>query len=191
MEPLDQNHEATESQEELSLGSLLKKSRNERGIELEEAFRETRIRRQILEALENERWDELSPSTFVKGFLKTYADFLGLDKNTVLELYERSIPIEKGKSESLTQESLGTNRRPLILIVSAVALAFIVSITFLSRKDISIVDKFYQYMGTQEPVAEKKQAPVPEQTKTRDIPDKKEIPSKTMAEEQDLVPEQM
>jgi len=184
VEPLNHNNKgAEEAAEEISLGRLLKKSREERNIEFEEAFRATRIRRQILEALENERWDELPSSTFVKGFLKTYADFLGLDKKTVLELYERNIPIERGKSEPLNQVSLGTKRWPLILILSLVALALIVSIIFLARKDISIVDTFYQYMGTQEPVAEQKPAPVPEEMEALDRLDEQEFPPESVAEE--------
>jgi len=179
VEPLNHNNEETEAAEEISLGRLLKKSREERNIELEEAFKATRIRRQILEALENERWDQLPSAIFVKGFLKTYADFLGLDKKTVLELYERTIPIEKGKSEPLNQVSLGTKRWPLILIFAVLALALIVSIIFLARKDISIVDKFYQYMGTQEPVAEEP-TPVPEEAEFPPAPaaEEKQVPDR-------------
>lgn len=186
MDSVNHNNEGKEAEEELSLGRLLKRSREERQIELEEAFRVTRIRRHTLEALENERWEELPSQTFVKGFLRTYAEFLGLDKNAVLELYERNTPIERGKSEPLNQVSSRTRRWPLILIFSLLALALIASIIFLNRKDISLVDKAYQYMGTQEgPGREEKQAPVWEESEAWVPPEEQELPALSLQEQKE------
>jgi cytoskeleton protein RodZ len=183
VESLNHNNEAKEAGEEISLGRLLKRSREERHIDFEEAFRATRIRGHTLEALENERWDELPSQTFVKGFLKTYAEFLGLDKKTVLELYERNIPIPAGQSEPMNQVSLRTKRWPFILVLSVLALALIASIMFLNRKDISVVDKLFRYMSTQEePVEGEKQAPVLEETGAWDTPDVQEVPSTRVEE---------
>lgn len=70
-------------------GSQLKKIRVERNISLEQVATATRIRLAILQDLEDEEYSELSSSTQTKGFLKLYADFLGLKE----ELAEES-PIE-------------------------------------------------------------------------------------------------
>ena len=164
MEPLNHSNAERETGEEVSLGRLLKRAREERQIELDEAFRVTRIRRHTLEALENERWDELPSQVFVKGFLKTYAEFLGLDKKTVLELYERISPLEGDKSELLKQVSPRTKWWPLKVILPLLALAFIVSIVYLNRRDISIVDKAFQHLGRQEPTGEGKEAAVREES---------------------------
>ncbi len=59
-------------------GSQLKKIRLERSISLEQVATATRIRLAILQDLEDEDYSELSSSTQTKGFLKLYADFLGL-----------------------------------------------------------------------------------------------------------------
>jgi cytoskeletal protein RodZ len=70
-------------------GSQLKKIRVGRNISLEQVATATRIRLAILQDLEDEEYSELSSSTQTKGFLKLYADFLGLKE----ELAEES-PIE-------------------------------------------------------------------------------------------------
>jgi cytoskeleton protein RodZ len=163
VEPSNHNNEGRETGEEVSLGRLLKRSREERQIELDEVFRVTRIRRHTLEALENERWDELPSQVFVRGFLKTYADFLSLDKERVLELYERISLLKGDKSELLKQMSRRKKRWPLKRILLLVALALIASIVFLRWKDISVVDKTFQYLEAQEPVREWREAAVREE----------------------------
>lgn len=67
-------------------GSQLKKIREERNISLEQVASATRIRLAILQDLEDEEYSELSSSTQTKGFLKLYADFLGLKKEQTPEI---------------------------------------------------------------------------------------------------------
>jgi len=159
VEPCNKN-EGKETGDEVSLGRLLKRSREERHIGLDEAYRATMIRRHILEALENDRWDELPPEVFVKGFLKTYAGFLGLDKERVIELYEEVSSVEKVKSEPMKQVSPPKRRWQWGLVAALLVVAFIASIAFLSRKDISIVGKAFQHSGVQEPVEEREEEAV-------------------------------
>jgi cytoskeleton protein RodZ len=148
----NQEQNEKDIREEVSLGSLLKKAREERHIDLDEAFRVTRIRRHTLEAMENEQWDKLPSQVFVKGFLKTYAEFLGLDKEMILAHYQRISPFEKGKSGTLKHVRPSARRRYLGIIISLLALAFIASIVYLNTRDISVVEKSSQYLGTQAPV---------------------------------------
>lgn len=68
------------------LGSQLKKIREERNIPLEAVAAATHIRLAILQDLEDEEYSELSSTTQTKGFLKLYADYLGLpEQETVVE----------------------------------------------------------------------------------------------------------
>lgn len=60
-------------------GSQLKKIREERAIPLEQVAGETRIRLSILHDLEDDAYSELSSSTQTKGFLRLYAQYLGID----------------------------------------------------------------------------------------------------------------
>jgi cytoskeleton protein RodZ len=182
MDPFNHNNAGRETQEEVSLGRLLKRTREDRQIELDEAFRVTRIRRHTLEALENERWDELPSQVFVKGFLKTYAEFLGLSKETVLELYERISPPEGDKSELLKQVRPRRKRWPLTVILSLLALVLIASIVYLKRADVSLVDKAFQDLRTQAPIGEDKETAVREERGDRVEPDEEEALSKSVRE---------
>jgi cytoskeletal protein RodZ len=75
------------------IGSSLRQARQHRGLELADVERETHIRVKYLGALEDERFDVLPGHAYVRGFLRTYAEFLGLDGNLyVEELNQRFAP---------------------------------------------------------------------------------------------------
>ena len=57
-------------------------------IDISEIEAETKIRAKYLRALENEEWDLLPGPTYVKSFLRTYADELGLDGKRLVEEYK-------------------------------------------------------------------------------------------------------
>lgn len=57
-------------------------------IDISEIEAQTKIRAKYLRALENEEWDLLPGPTFVKSFLRTYAEALGLDARLLLEEYK-------------------------------------------------------------------------------------------------------
>ncbi len=61
------------------IGNSLREARTRRQIELPLAEQATKIRVKYLRALEEERFEQLPSQTYVKGFLRTYADYLGLD----------------------------------------------------------------------------------------------------------------
>src|SRR5687767_10880947 len=61
------------------IGSSLKEARLRQGVDLNEAEAATKIRAKYLRALEDESFDVLPAQTYVKGFLRSYADYLGLD----------------------------------------------------------------------------------------------------------------
>ena len=71
-----------------TLGQLLRSARESLGIELRDAAQQTRIHYNYLQALEEEDFSKLPGEVFVKGFLKSYGKFLGLDESEVLKRYE-------------------------------------------------------------------------------------------------------
>jgi cytoskeleton protein RodZ len=72
------------------IGSTLRKARTRQGLELHDAERATRVRAKYLAALEEERFDQLPAEAYAKSFLRTYANFLGLDGDLfVAELTSR------------------------------------------------------------------------------------------------------
>ena len=77
------------------IGNSLRTAREHQQLELAAVERETRIRTKYLQALEEERFEVLPGTAYVKGFLRTYADFLGLDgPRFVDEFNERFVPAE-------------------------------------------------------------------------------------------------
>jgi helix-turn-helix protein len=70
-----------------AIGSSLKDARLRMGLDLPTAAEATKIRPRHLQALEDEQFDILPGQTYVRGFLKTYADFLGLDGQLYVDEY--------------------------------------------------------------------------------------------------------
>lgn len=155
LEKSHKNKKIKANPEDISLGNLLRRTREERNIDLDEAVRVTRIRRHSLEALENEEWDKLPPQVFVKGFLRSYAEFLGLDKEMVLNSYLKTSPFQKYKPQALNEIKQRLGRWNLTIIIPVLALALIASIIYLKRNNISIVEKVFQYLETPTHIEEK------------------------------------
>ena len=112
-----------------TLGDYLKNKREAQNITLEEVAQATRIRRTILEAIENNHYDLIPPKVFTQGFIKSYASYLGLDENDVIKRYHEimeSLEVKTDTDEPVEQQppqSFLTPTRLLVLgIVCIVAL---------------------------------------------------------------------
>src|SRR5438132_2210843 len=70
------------------IGETLRDARMRARIDISEIEAETKIRAKYLRALENEEWDLLPGPTYVKSFLRTYADALGLDGKLLVDEYK-------------------------------------------------------------------------------------------------------
>ena len=79
-----------------TLGETLRQARLDKGVSLADAARETRIRRGYLEALEAEDPAALPPAVYTRGFLRTYADYLGLNAQAMVDLYQPSVRRDAG-----------------------------------------------------------------------------------------------
>jgi DnaJ-class molecular chaperone len=81
-------------------GKTLKQIRERMSIDLETVAQETRINLKTLEFIEGEDLEKLPPLVYLKGFLKGYAQSLGLDPRKVVEEYLHFLEEEKKKSTS-------------------------------------------------------------------------------------------
>jgi hypothetical protein len=72
-----------------SAGSILQEIRLAKGIRLEQVSAQTKIRQDILKALEENNFSKLSSLAAIKGFLKTYADFLNIPPEQILAVFRR------------------------------------------------------------------------------------------------------
>jgi hypothetical protein len=75
----------------LPIGEVLKRTRTRREIDIRTVEQETKIRIKYLRALENEEWDVLPGPAYARGFLRTYAQFLGLDGDALIDEYRRTV----------------------------------------------------------------------------------------------------
>jgi cytoskeleton protein RodZ len=77
------------------IGASLRTARERQGLELAAVERELHIRASYLAALEDERFDRTPGQAYAKGFLRSYADFLGLDGQRFVDEFNlRSVPDE-------------------------------------------------------------------------------------------------
>ncbi|MCX6088936.1 MAG: helix-turn-helix domain-containing protein [Candidatus Atribacteria bacterium] len=76
----------------VGLGALLKKRREERGLTLQDVEQQTLIRKKQLAALEDEQWRELPGRSYAFGYLKNYGRLLGIDEQTLKEMFNRAYP---------------------------------------------------------------------------------------------------
>lgn len=74
------------------LGLLLRKAREQRGYTLDDIQEATKIRKRYLEAIEQGDYKVLPGSFYVRAFVKTYAETVGLDAEEVLRLYHKDLP---------------------------------------------------------------------------------------------------
>ncbi|HET9124176.1 MAG TPA: helix-turn-helix transcriptional regulator [Solirubrobacteraceae bacterium] len=71
------------------IGSQLREARMRLRLDTAEVELRTKIRAKYLRAMENEEWDLLPGDVYVRSFLRTYADFLGLDSRALLDEFRR------------------------------------------------------------------------------------------------------
>ena len=90
------------------IGETLREARMRRRIDMTEVEAATKIRAKYLRALENEEWDLLPGPTFVKTFLRTYAEYLELDPRLLVEEYRQRY--ERPSTQDLTPFGPGHGR---------------------------------------------------------------------------------
>ena len=91
-----------------AIGDSLREARTRRGLSAADVQKELRIRERYLTALEEERWELLPGEAYTKGFLRTYAEFLGLDGNLYIDEYNARIAAHN--EEPLVPQALAGSR---------------------------------------------------------------------------------
>ena len=147
-----------------SVGEKLNKARLEKNVSLDEVYKQTKIYPRVLEALEQDRAHNFLSFIYIKGFLRAYARYLGLDGERLLKEYIDSQKVETPAQPQAPLEKKAKffpqiNFFPILRIGLAVFLAF--GLFFYFRyvmKNISAVDKKVQIKKA-EPKVKVKVAP--------------------------------
>jgi hypothetical protein len=115
----------------IGIGRALRSARLRQGKSLDEASRETRVRTEYLEALELEEFDALGSDVYVRGFLRSYAKYLGLSHEKVIGIYEEAggrrtpapAPVERAPGVGRTEAVILTEKkRPNWFLAAAAAI---------------------------------------------------------------------
>ncbi len=77
-----------------SIGHSLKEARSKKAVSLEEVHAKTKIHPRVLQLLEDEKFEKLPSPLFVKSFLKSYAEFLEMNPEEILQAYEKVGKVE-------------------------------------------------------------------------------------------------
>jgi cytoskeletal protein RodZ len=93
------------------LGALLRKAREQRGYTLDDIQDYTKIRKRYLEAIETGDYKVLPGSFYVRAFVKTYAETVGLDAEEVLRLYHKELPQPPSTETIRTEPRIKPGRR--------------------------------------------------------------------------------
>ncbi len=117
-----------------SLGEKLRQAREARGISISEVAEQTRISSQYLEGIEADDYRTLPGGIFNKGFLKSYAKYVGVDEQEALQDYARLVASQDNqvnddtktyRPEVLTDDR--SNSSNLITIIFAIIILGLIS----------------------------------------------------------------
>jgi len=131
-----------------TFGQYLKSQRELRQISLEEVAAGTKIGIHLLRALEEDKWDVLPAEVFIKGFIKSYAEYIGLDPEDTILRYEaikqKDIPQKEQEQELNIPRSyngpLGLKSSVFLRLLIAVIIILLigVGIYFISKSSIKL-----------------------------------------------------
>ena len=99
-------------------GEHLKREREMRGVSLNEISAATRISTKFLEAIENDRWNELPGGAFNRGFIRSIARYLGLDEDSIVAEYSLDTSGSANVREAPQFGKSSRNWRPIVAAVA-------------------------------------------------------------------------
>jgi cytoskeleton protein RodZ len=105
------------------IGDLLRRARGQRGENLDAISAYLRIRPGFLAALENSRYEELPADAYVIGFLRSYANYLGLDSRQVIDHYRREMAGRRRRPQLNMPKPISEGRAPTMPVLAAAFLA--------------------------------------------------------------------
>ena len=118
----------------------LKKIREERGLSLEDLFKQTRVRVVYLQAIENKEFNLLPISVYSKNFIKIYAHALGIDSEPIINQYEdylNSLKDHTIQQENVTGEKFsfaGIAGKKTYLVIAIILIVVIVAHWLISKQ---------------------------------------------------------
>jgi hypothetical protein len=121
------------------IGNSLREARLRRQLEFSDAEHGTKIRGKYLRALEEEHFELLPSHTYVKGFLRSYADFLGLDGQLYVDEYnsryvigEEDAPARAPRRVPAARARRADRRESNVVLLALVAIALVTALVIVA-----------------------------------------------------------
>ncbi|HEY4715981.1 MAG TPA: helix-turn-helix domain-containing protein [bacterium] len=123
-------------------GSYLKRQRGLRNISIEEISKATRIKKDYIEAIENENFSLLPSATYLSGFVRNYSRYIGIDSEDALlrlESYLRALEgneKKKGKEngQKNNKDKLSFKKPELVYIITGITVLVLLIILLVLNK---------------------------------------------------------
>ncbi|MEI8395142.1 MAG: helix-turn-helix domain-containing protein [Rhodospirillaceae bacterium] len=125
------------------IGSVLRSARTEAGLELRDVASMLKIRYVFMEALEDGRYSDLPGTAYAVGFVRTYADYLGLDRDAVVRTFKDEVAGKGGRQNLYFPTPVPEGKVPggTVLLISLVLACLVYGSWYiLSATDRRIVD---------------------------------------------------
>ena len=116
------------SDNEGKVGGMLRDARTKKGYSLDEAAKELCIRKSFLEAIESSNYEEIPEPPYGIGFIRSYAEFLGLNSSRIVQLFKEETDAKNQKEDVYVlepqAEATMPNKKYLAISVLAVVLLY-------------------------------------------------------------------
>ncbi len=162
----------TSDTNDISFGKYLKSLRIEKGLDLRAISAETRISMKVLSQIEEENLDELPNQTVVKGFLKSYSNAVGADREMIVKKF---MAVAQDEKITLPGNFINVNGKKrkvtLAFTVAIVCIAFISFLMVANKEDKPLNEKSQPNIAgekeavTEQELVEKPEIQVPEKQK--------------------------
>ena len=127
--PAEEKIKAEKPQKQVNkVGALLKEMRLQKGLKLPDIAKRLCIRKFYLEAIEESDYKEIPPFPYGVGFIRSYADYLGLNSSNIVELYKEETNTNPDKNIYVLEpqsEATVPNRKYLIISLLALILVYV------------------------------------------------------------------
>jgi cytoskeleton protein RodZ len=121
------------------IGTSLREARLRRQLDFADAEHGTKIRGKYLRALEDERFELLPSHTYIKGFLRSYAEYLGLDGQLYVDEYnsryvigEEDAPVRVARRVPAARARRAERRESSIVLLALVAIGLVTSLVIVA-----------------------------------------------------------
>ncbi len=86
-----------------ALGEEFRSAREARGLSVSDVAEQIHIRSVYLAAIENEEWASIGAPVYVRGFIRTYARYLGLDAEAAVARFNDAVPAARPSSHAVAR----------------------------------------------------------------------------------------